>query len=199
MKRFLFIAFTLSALALSSPVLAQDPPADLEKAMEAKAEKPKDIVGVPNPAAMAEEAVAKGTDAAKDTTAPIKALAEDEKPEVKVPETPQEVVEEVSFLIRAAKSGQWSLFAGFLILVLIWVSNKMGLREKVGKKALPWISVGLGVLASIGVMLATGIPVDEAIIAGILAGLAATGGWELIMKHLFKEDPKPVPEKPTEA
>jgi hypothetical protein len=107
-----------------------------------------------------------------------------------------EGVKEVTFMIRAAKNGQWSLFAGFLILLLIFGANKLGLKDKVGSKALPWICVTLGVLSSIGVMLSTGIAVDEAIAAGFMAGLSATGGWELIFKHMFKgggsSEPEPV-------
>lgn len=113
----------------------------------------------------------------------------DKNPDLKeVPDTPKEAAESVSLLISAAKSGQWSIFAGLLIMLLIFVGNRMGLREKVGKKALPWVSVGLGVLASIGVMLAAGVAWDEALIQGLVAGLSASGFWELIGKHLLRKD-----------
>jgi hypothetical protein len=122
-------------------------------------------------------------------TTPPKTEAE-VKTEAAGSEAPEDAVKNVSLLIRAAKNGQWSLFAGLLIMLLIFIANKAGLKEKVGAKALPWICVALGVLSSIGVMLAAGIQVDEAISQGIMAGLVATGGWELIFKYLFKKKPE---------
>lgn len=99
--------------------------------------------------------------------------------------TPENVTENVTLLIRSAKNGQWSLFAGFLIMLLLFVANKAGLKDKIGDKAVPWVGLLLGILSSIGVMLASGISADEAIISGLVAGLTATGGWELIFKHLL--------------
>lgn len=108
---------------------------------------------------------------------------------ITVPETPQDVADNVTFLIRAAKNGQWSLFAGLLIMLLIFIANKAGLKDKLGDKALPWVAVALGTLTSIAIMLVSGLPVEEAITGGLMAGLAATGFWELIFKHFMNPDP----------
>jgi hypothetical protein len=205
MKLFLSLILSLIlSLGFLSPVQAQDAgieaadvavaeetsaDASAELAEEAKPEAaeavgvkaPEGIVGMPNP----------------EDVPPVATAKEDAAADPAVPEDPKEVAENVTFMIRAAKNGQWALFAGFLILLLIWGANKAGLKEKVGAKALPWICVALGVLSSIGVMLVSGIAVDEAIVAGIMAGLTATGGWELLFKHLLKKtDPEPESKTP---
>ena len=103
-----------------------------------------------------------------------------------VPEDYQQAEETFRLLVEAYKSGQWPLFSGLIIMLLIFVSNKAGLESRLDKKIIPWISVTIGVLTSIGTSLVAGIPVGIAIAQGLTAGTAAIGLWELIFKHVLK-------------
>lgn len=103
-----------------------------------------------------------------------------------VPDDYQQAEDTFKLLVEAYKSGQWPMFSGLAIMLLIFVSNKAGLENRVDKKIVPWISVTLGVLTSIGSSLVAGIPVGIAIAQGLTAGTAAIGLWELIFKHVLK-------------
>ena len=103
-----------------------------------------------------------------------------------VPEDYQQAEETLKLLIDAYKNGQWPVVSGLIIMLIIFISNKVGLKNRVDKKFIPWISVIIGILVSIGASLIAGIPVSIAIIQGLTAGTAAIGFWELIFKHLLK-------------
>jgi len=96
------------------------------------------------------------------------------------------VAEQVSVLLLTAKTGQWSLFAGALIMLVLWVANKAGLKDRFGAAAIPWIAVGLGVLSSVGVALGSGMDWVQALIGGLIAGLSSVGLWEAVFKRFLK-------------
>jgi len=125
-----------------------------------------------------------------------KATAEEAKPVPPraQPETMTEAIKEVGALVEAARNGNWVLFTGILIMLLIYILDKLvKLKERIPAKAVPWVSAALGIVGSIAAQLTTGIPWGQALLQGFTAGLAAVGLWELIFKHLVKKKPDPAP------
>jgi len=111
-------------------------------------------------------------------------------PPHKQPETVVEALQEVNFMIEAAKNGWWGIFAGILIMLLVFILDKLvGLKKRVGKKAVPWVAAVFGIVAAIGVALTTGVHWGQAILQGLTAGISAVGLWELIFQHIEKKDP----------
>jgi hypothetical protein len=106
-----------------------------------------------------------------------------------VPDTLDEAAESVSLLIKAVQDKNWALAVGFLMMLLVFVANKFGLKDKVGGKAIPWVVLGLSVASVSGAALASGLAVAESIVQGVLAGVAAIGGWELVFKHILTKKP----------
>ncbi len=143
-----------------------------------------EIVGVPSPmeeidGGPTEEAPKKAPAAAKKTekVAPQRA-----------PENVGEAMQDVGILIEAANSGNWPLFAGVLVMLLVFLLDKLvKLKKRVPKSALPWVAAVLGVTTTMGAALTTGIPIGQALIQGFTAGATAVGLWELIFKHWLKK------------
>ena len=161
--RYLFLALSLT---FASPVYAQD--AGAPEAVEAAA-----------PEADAPEAPAKDDAKADEAPAPT-------------PEQIDDAVESVSLLVDALQSKNWALAIGILLSLLVAFANKFGLKDKVGSKALPWVTSGVAVIGAIGAALMAGVSIMEAASQGLVAGVAAIGGWEMILKHLLaakKEEP----------
>jgi hypothetical protein len=102
-----------------------------------------------------------------------------------IPTTDQEAVEDALALWKALNSQDWPLAIGFLVMILVYIANRFGLKDKIGKKAIPYVSLAIGVLAAVGVALASGSSVAVALEAGVLAGLAAVGSWEVLFKKIL--------------
>jgi len=65
------------------------------------------------------------------------------------------------------------------------LARRFKLLTKLPTKAVPWVSAALGVLAVLGDDLATGGAITVSrLVQGLLAGLAASGAWGLIGRHL---------------
>jgi len=112
-------------------------------------------------------------------------------------ETVEGATEMVNVLIDASQKGHWSLVLGAFLSLLVWFLNRLiGIKDKVGKKALPWVVAGLGVAASIAFTLLTGAPLGAGLVQGFLTGAAAVGLWELVLKHVLKKEEEPK-AKPT--
>ena len=122
---------------------------------------------------------------------PAKATVAKKVAPQKAPENVGEAMQDVGLLIEAAKSGNWPLFAGVLVMLLVFLLDKIvKLKEKVPKSALPWVAATLGVSTTMGVALTTGIPLGPALIQGFTAGATAVGLWEMIFKHMRKKKAK---------
>lgn len=108
-----------------------------------------------------------------------------------IPTTDQEAVEDALALWKALNSQDWPLAIGFLVMILVYIANRFGLKDKIGKKAIPYVSLAIGVLAAVGVALASGSSVAVALEAGVLAGLAAVGSWEVLFKKILGSSEAP--------
>jgi hypothetical protein len=153
-------------LPLSSPAWAQDGTPDAVEAVEAAPE-----------AAPVEDAA----------PAPAEEPAEEGAEEPKAPSADQieATTESVSLLVDALQSKNWALAIGILLSLLVSFANRFGLKDKVGSKALPWVTSAVAVLGAIGAALMAGVSIMEAASQGLVAGVAAIGGWEMVLKHLL--------------
>ncbi len=150
----------LSFLLISGPTFAEPEEAPAEVTTEAPAE----------------EAEAPATE---------EAPAEAEEAESEIPENLEEAAEEVSLLIKAAKDKNWALVIGLALSLLVFGANRFGLKDKVGGKAVPWVTAGLAVSAVLGAGLSSGVALAECLSQGLVVGVAAIGGWEMIFKHIL--------------
>jgi len=175
MRRTLSLA--LLALVLLAPTysIAGEPAKDAPAPVEVEKAAPAAETPAPAEEKKAEEPVKK---------------AEEAKVVEPIPEPTDigEAVEDIGLMIEAAKNGNWVLFAGILILLLIFLLDKViNLKQYLPKKAVPWVAAGFGVIVSIAMQLTTGIPWGQALLQGLCAGLVATGFWELVFQHIDKK------------
>jgi hypothetical protein len=132
---------------------------------------------------------------------------------------PDETTPPVDGLIDALQQHHWPVAVGLAIALAIHAANRANLLKNVPSKYTPVLAAVLGIVSAIGAQLATGMGWEEAIGKGFLAGAAATGFWEMALKHVLKfpmpavdapasvepekaEAPSPVPakaEEPTKA
>ena len=185
MRRILtcsLLALSLVLVLVPTSALAEPAPDAYAQADE-PGESPGNVV-VPTPAAPA------------DAVTPAPAAEPEVVPPMEEPKDVAEALKDVGVMIEAARNGNWVLFAGVLILLLIFVLDKMvNLKSLVPKAAVPWIAAGMGILVSIGAQLTTGIPWGQALLQGFCAGTVAVGLWELVFQHALKSKAADEPEK----
>lgn len=127
-----------------------------------------------------------GAKEAKEDAKEEKKEEKEEKAEKeKIAETDMEAVEDAVALWKAIESQDWPLAGGFFVMLLVFIFNRFGLKDKIGAKAIPYVSIALGVLSAIGIALASGGSIAAALEAGVLAGLAAIGSWEAVFKKFL--------------
>ncbi len=173
--RYLFLAF---ALAFAAPVYAQDASGD---------EVVPEVVEPASVEADGDADVLSGADVDAPET-------EDAAPApAPTPDQIDATTESVSLLVDALQNKNWGLAIGILLSLLVAFANKFGLKDKVGGKAVPWVTAGVAVLGAVGAALTAGVSVVEAASQGLVAGVAAIGGWEMVLKHILapKSDPEP--------
>lgn len=98
----------------------------------------------------------------------------------------------LKFILQAIKEARWAWLVGLVFMLLTFLFNKI-LKDRIPKKVLPWIAIGLGVATNVAMSFASGMHWLEAIGNGITLGLAAAGGWSAIGKSILggkKEEAK---------
>ena len=174
------------------PAYAEDP-APSETTEEKATEKAEEVA--PIPVEKVEEI--EGAKEAKDEKSEAKEKAE-EKPSEAIPTDDVEAIQDAVAIWKALNSQDWPLAAGLIVMLLIYVFNRFGLKEKVGKKAIPYVSLAIGILSAVGIALASGSSLAVALEAGVLAGLAAVGSWEVLFKKILGDSEAPATEEVTE-
>ena len=203
MSHVKFLAVLMLGLFIASPVFAQDDAAPADEAVAEEVATPTDDAAAPaDDAVPAEEAAPaeEGEEAAADEAGTEVAPAEG----AEIAETPveeivdfEEAIEEAFALVDAIKSKNWPLAVGLGLMILVFVLNKVfNLKDKVGPKALPWIAMAFAIAGTVGTGLIAGLGWVDSIVQGILAGVVAIGGWELVFKHLLGDK---APAETTEA
>ena len=140
------------------------------------------------PSAQVEEAVDAPAEEAPAEEAPVEVEAEEAPVEVEAEEVSEDseaVADSASLIAQAIQDKNWALLAGILLSLLVAFANRFGLKDKVGSKAIPWVTSGVAVAGAVSVALLAGIPILEALSQGLLAGVTAIGGWEMFLKHVL--------------
>jgi len=122
-----------------------------------------------------------------EAVAPDENASTEEAPTDTIPESFDEAVEDVSALVNAVESKNWPVAAGVFFMLLTFLANKFGLKDKVGAAKLPWAVMGLSIIGTLGIALAGGVAVPTALVQGLTAGLAAIGSWEAFFKLVLKK------------
>ena len=176
MKSHSFVLLFAALLCVGYPSVsfAEEKAPEAPAAEAPAAEKPEAEAEKPEPAAAEPEAPA-----AEEKAAEPAADAE------KVEEKAEATAESVHMLVEALQSRNWALAVGMLLSILVAFANRFGLKDAVGPKAIPWVTSGVAVVGSIGAALVSGVPVLEAASQGLMAGVAAIGGWEMVLKHVL--------------
>jgi len=103
-----------------------------------------------------------------------------------LPKTDEEAGALLGQIFESAQQGHWMVFAGGVMLMLMWVFNRLGLAAKIGRQYIGWVTVGLSTLVAIAVSMATGSSILEGLQLGLLNGGLAVALWELVAKRLTK-------------
>lgn len=163
--RYLLLA--LLSLGLTTPVFAQEDPTTGEVVSEETLSEEADAV--------------EGGEVVAEDPAPVEeSPAEAEGEELSV----DEVVETVGAIKSAIDSGAWGLVVGLVLSLLVAVLRKVNVLSQLPDEAVPWVTMGLALAGTVGVSLVGGVAISEALLAGLTAGLAAIGGWEMLLKHV---------------
>lgn len=84
------------------------------------------------------------------------------------------------------KAGHWSLLiGGALTLVLRFAPVLKPLLDKLPAESTKWVAMGVAMLGSIATGLMAGVAWYKVLVDGATVGVAAIGGWELILKPLL--------------
>lgn len=187
MKNLLLMAVCAFGLALSTPVHAEptgDAPTSLRD-LDANAEK----------ASKAEDAASDDVSKAAEvvTTVATKGGVVD------APVTPEgeelnadEVISMVTQMIDAGKAGKWGVMVGFILMLLVWIMRfKIPFVNKsilgwIPPKALPWVTLGIACVGSLGTELAVGgAHWGAAMLSAFVTGGSAIALWEAVGKHFL--------------
>jgi len=181
--RITFVLLALSFVstsALAQPAVVPDAAAAADAAAATDAGPPADVK-TPDAAPAADAGAAKNPTA----TEPAAEI----KPPYEMPEDMSDAIKDVGVLIEAARNGNWVFFSGLLIMLIIWILDKVvDLKKRIPAGAVPWVAATFGIIASIAAQLTTGIPWGQALLQGFTGGVTAVGLWELIFKHVSKKD-----------
>jgi len=192
--RWLTLLILALSLAIATPTVAQPTEPDGFLAVPDVVQPVEDVVETPAPDVLilvdvTIEPVDAGSSPIEDTSGDSDVVVPPVGPGVpdaKVPTTDEEAGVMVGQLLDAAQNGHWLIVAGLLLLILMWVFNKLGLASRVGRQYVPWLTLGTGVIISIAVALAGGGGVLDAVKLGLLEGGVAIALWELIFKRFTK-------------
>ena len=135
--------------------------------------------------------------ATQPASAPAKAAGDPLPEPNEPPVTDSEAVGMAMKIIAAAREGHWTLLAGLVLMLLIYVFNRFGMAAKFGTKVVPWVTVVLGMVGSVGYGMSNGELWYVALIYGFFMSSSAIALWELVIKHLTdtKADGTPRKEK----
>lgn len=86
-------------------------------------------------------------------------------------------------MIEAVHAKEWGLFAGLALMFAVWLITLFWTSFPAG--AIPLLSAGLGIVATVAIDMVQGYPWWRAILAGVTTGVSATGFWELLGKRVF--------------
>jgi hypothetical protein len=89
-----------------------------------------------------------------------------------------------SMLAGLVESRQWPMVAAALIWLVVRALKSERIPLDVPARARPWVALGLGVIAGACESVLLGVPMFDALLAGLGAGLAASGLHESLVESL---------------
>ena len=114
------------------------------------------------------------------------AVIEEAKPEVPTEiKTDAEMGEALGMVIDMAKQGKWMVAIGLLLMILVYAARRFKLLALAPKKAIPWITLGLGLTTSVAMALITEHGWMASLFTGIGGSVGSIGLWELLGKHFL--------------
>ncbi len=114
------------------------------------------------------------TDASGSTGAPADATSSD-----------ADLLEDGKEVVSLFRSQEWALGASALIMLLLALLRRFHVLDRLPSKYVPWAAATFGVLASLADALSTGGAVTvHRVVMGLAAGMAASGMWGLVGKHI---------------
>lgn len=93
--------------------------------------------------------------------------------------------ETITMLVNAVQSGHWTVLAGLILTVLVWVARRVLGPKKLPSSAIPIVNAVIGVVVAVADLLILGRAWYEALGTGLLVGAAAGGFWSMLGKHLL--------------
>jgi hypothetical protein len=108
----------------------------------------------------------------------------------------EEVAKTGREILSDTRANEWALMVSGIIMLGVGMVRRLRLVSKLPSRAVPWVSVGIGVAAVIADDLSTGGAITVGrLTQGALAGLAASGAWGLVGRHLPIVGKPPEPAK----
>ncbi len=90
-------------------------------------------------------------------------------------------------MVDAFKGGQWSIFASFCVMMLVFVVTKSPLAAMIKGKHKVWIAAVAGMLMAVAMTVATTGNWANALMQGLNVGMGSVGLFELLRRTLSKE------------
>jgi hypothetical protein len=96
---------------------------------------------------------------------------------------PESVDTLLNGFVMAVQTDQWLVAAGIATTLIVVLLRRTGALDAVPLKAMPWVASAVAIASSIATSLVSGVGLVEALTQGFLVGAAASGFWELVVKH----------------
>ena len=197
MKNLLIMAFCAFGLAITTPTYAEPAPEGTVADLRGAADNAANAANSEN----ADDEVVVNTAEVVTTVATNGGVVD--APESAEEVNADEVISMVTQMIEAGKAGKWGVMVGFILMLLVWLMrfnipfvNKSILGWIPGK-ALPWVTLGIACVGTLGTELALGgAHWGAAILSACVTGGSASALWEAVGKHFL---PKAKTEEVEEA
>lgn len=101
------------------------------------------------------------------------------------PTTDADLLGDGKEVVSLFRSQEWALGISALIMLGLALLRRFRVLDRIPSKYVPWVSACLGLLLALGDALSTGGALTaNRILMGLASGLAASGLWGLVGKHI---------------
>ena len=185
MKNLLLMAVCAFGLTLSAPAYSQD----LRGAMDNAASTANSEDAASNDVANAAEVVTTVATNGGVVDAPVTPEGEEVSAD--------EVISMVTQMVEAGKAGKWGVMVGFILMLLVWLMRfqipflNKSILGWIPPKALPWVTMGIACVGTLGTELAVGgAHWGAALLSAFVTGGSAIALWEAVGKHFLPKAKK---------
>lgn len=85
--------------------------------------------------------------------------------------------------VNAVQSHNWTMLAGVVVMILVYIVRQTSLMSKLPSKYVPWVTIGMTTAGSMATSLVAGRSMWDAVGAGLMLGCSAIATWELAGQH----------------